>query len=134
MGKPLLRGMALLEFCHIEEESNRVSLATEITDLIDKLTDEAEAAELLIRLFPVLVGISVPLALDAISRIQNLGWPNTMALIEFAAPMLVERCGINVGTAIHRAFVRAFTCLSDTFDSGSKNETIDGVDFNGPTI
>jgi hypothetical protein len=123
-----LRGMALLEFCSIEvEKSKLVNLTTEIAELADGLSDQSEAAELLTRLFPVLVGISVPHALGVISRIQ--GWKNTMSLIEFAAPILIERCGIDIGIAIHSALCRAFTCLYDTIGVGSKNQ-IDGVDLN----
>ncbi len=124
------RGLAIIEYVGLELDGiDAASLVAEVEILIDRLGSHYHAAELLCHLFPILVDMFPERVLTAISRIQDRGWPYTMALLEYAAPKMVERHGVGIAPAMQRALVDALACLSDPFRPAVSSRAIDGVDF-----
>lgn len=125
---PFYRGLAILEYMDLKVKGvETASLVAEIEVLIERLGNHYHAAELLCRLFPALVDLFPERVLVAITRIQTWGWPYTMVLLEHAAPFLVKRYGVGIASALHRALVDAFTCLSDPLTPAIRDVMVDGV-------
>lgn len=122
------RGLALLEYVGLEVKGvETATLVTEIEGLIERLGDHYHAAELLCRLFPALVDLFPERVLAAITRIRAWGWPYTMALLEYAAPVLVKRYDVGIVSALHWALVDAFACLSDPLKPATRRIAVNGV-------
>ncbi len=122
------RGLAILEYMGLKVKGvETATLVVEVEGLIERLGNHYHAAELLCRLFPALVDLFPERVLVAITRIQTRGWPYTMVLLEHAAPFLVKRYGVGIASALHRALVDAFTCLSDPLTPAIRDVMVDGV-------
>ncbi len=122
------RGLALLEYVGLEVRGvETATLVTEIEGLIERLGAHYHAAELLCRLFPALVDLFPERVPAALIRILDWGWTYTMALLEYAAPVLIKRYDVGIVSALHEALVDAFACLSDPLKPATRRRAVDGV-------
>ncbi|MGQ0775856.1 MAG: hypothetical protein ACT4NY_15795 [Pseudonocardiales bacterium] len=130
---PDLHGLALLQLISAPSVASLVdvpALVEEVFQLRSRCEGHLGDAPLLKQLFPALVTHRPVDALRLLSDAVD-AWREAAALLEYAAPVLVQSGGAGVPGELHRAIVRAMECSIP--DGAKLPDVVDGVYWTGPS-
>lgn len=129
---PDSHGLALLQLISAPSVADLVdvpALVEEVLQLRSQCEGHLGDAPLLKQLFPALVTHRPVDALRMLSDAAD-AWSDAVALLEYAAPILVQSGGTGVPGELHQAIVRALECSLPP--GATPPDVVDGVHWTGP--